>query len=88
MYVAGCVRDAEALLDSVPPWQHSLWASHRRQRRQRREGRKEGGGKEGERRGAGCVYKAECESPQGGKRRGEEKTALWRENCIHLGDRW
>ncbi len=44
-----CVRDREALLDSVPPWQHSLWARHRRQRKEREsEDREEKeGGEEG-----------------------------------------
>lgn len=70
-----CVGNREALLDSVPPWQHSFWPhTGGRGRRVRSEDREEERGKEGERGGAGYVCKAGCESPQGEGRRGEDSS--------------
>lgn len=79
MFAWVCVGDREALLDSVPPWQHSLWPdtggrgrsvrAKTGMRRKRREGGTEGG-REG--RSRLCSVRLGCESPQGGERRGED----------------
>lgn len=85
VYAGGCVRDREALLDSVPPWQHSLWARHRRQRK---EGDSEDrGGREGGReRGEEQDVSIRLGVSRHREKRGEDKTVQWRENCIRLGD--
>ncbi len=91
-----CVRDREALLDSVPPWQHSLWARHRRQRKEREsedreeEGGREGGKEEEEEKEEEKEEEEDMSVRLGVSRhrekRGEEKTAQWRENWIRLSD--
>lgn len=81
--VWGSVRDGEALHDSVPSWQHSLWPDTGGRGKRAKEEEGNGGAERG---GAGSICKAGCESPQGERRRGEEKTAQWRENWIRLSD--
>lgn len=67
--VWGSVRDGEALHDSVPSWQHSLWPDTGGRGKRAKEEEGNGGAERG---GAGSICKAECESPQGEGRRGED----------------
>lgn len=83
----GVSENREALLDSVPPWQLSLWARRRRQRREGGGERREGGREEEERGGeeqdVSVRLGVSCHREE---RAEEETTAQWRENHIRLGD--